>query len=335
MDADQPVKYSIQAIGLFGCLLMFAVYSQTSMRRLSVSIYFRSLAVVQTCKTLYYLCPPQYFYLRAFKYEPTLKLLGYVQRLFFPITIWLQVMANFDRFCVIMCPKRFVFLRRRFGQRLVVATVIIYNAVYYSFVAIKIKILGPESSEEDRASMHRFSRTVHIVDFVNSTLLTFLLMLALSIGILIGIRTTRRRFKTSIVMRSNSSILKRKTHKDIKFGVTVILLNVMFLIFEEIFRADIIFKLDLLGLKSEDNPFTRIRILQLIQSNLGTFYFSIIFFVQLSVNSFVRNELWQLCQRIWTRLRGVFNHSSSYSTQPQLTSKLPCNYEIYGCISWK
>lgn len=307
MDAtDQLIKYLIQAIGLVGCILMFVVYSQTSMRRLSVSIYFRSLAVVWTFKTLYYFCLSQYWIKLVLSSEVILKLLGYIQRLLLPITIWLQVMANFDRFCVILLPKRFVFLRRRFGQRFLVATVIIYNMVYYSFVAIKLKLLGPGSSEEDRESVRRFSRTFDIIDFVNSTFLTFILMLALSIGILVGILTTRRRFRTTTVLRrSNSSILKRKTLKDIKFGATVILLDVLFLFCVEFLRANVIFELKLFGLTRGDNPLTRIRILQLIQINLGEFYFSIIFFVQLIVNHFVRKELCQLWQRIRMRIRGI------------------------------
>lgn len=49
------MRYLINSLGLVGNTLMFVIYSQANLRKLSVSIYFRCVAVICACQNAYYL----------------------------------------------------------------------------------------------------------------------------------------------------------------------------------------------------------------------------------------------------------------------------------------
>lgn len=51
---EKLLRYFFKAIGLVCNILMFSVYNQMSMRRLSASIYFGFVAIVFICKVLNY-----------------------------------------------------------------------------------------------------------------------------------------------------------------------------------------------------------------------------------------------------------------------------------------
>lgn len=325
-DSKKLLLYCLRSLGLFASILMFAVYNQASMRRLSVSIYIRCLAFVCACKMLYHMIVIEHFYKQLTRSDVSEKMITYFTILFVPIMVWFQVMASFDRFLVILFPTKLLFVHRQFTQRICVATVIVYNMLFYSCTLLKYRTIRLESDSQrrqDAIKQARLVKTLSIFDLANSLLAPVSIMCILSIGIVMGILKAYRQIESS---SGSSPTLTRKTLKDIKFGVTVIVLNVSFFLFFGIWRAYSVLDQSVFAFLTDHQDSYSIRLLGLILKSLGEFYFSTIFFVQLAVNGLVRRELWQVFTLVWRTLRDKLNYMLnpvSSSSSIQTSQELP------------
>lgn len=289
------IRHSIIILGLVGNVLMFLVYHQgSSLRRLSVSIYFRCFAVLCALQNIYNFLLIQDLTQFADNSEFLFKIKNYLISLINPILIWLEIVASFDRFLTIVYPMKFTFIRRRLCQYLCILIVVFCNMAYYSIILFKSRRIRYEEGE-NLDSVTSLSSLLGIMDFLNSLAVPFLLMTVLSAVTFVGVRRAHRRIRQS--MRTDDS--SRRTSRNIKFGVTMISLNLTFFFFNMPCRV--------FGIGGF-NPYdymTEMFMFFLFGSILRDFfesYFSIIFFVQLAVNSLVRREVFLLAKRLF----GIF-----------------------------
>lgn len=272
------LKLGINSMGLVGNLLMLVIFSRgANLRRLSVSFYIRCMSISCICVNIYYIIQVTYLQPMERKHSTrqlVLKLLAYVERLIISVSVWLEVAATLDRFLTIVSPRRKQLLHNAGMQRSIVAGIVLFNMTYYSYILIEI------------SQNHDYSpRILNIMDMVNQSAVPFAIMFVASVATFLGVLKSHRRINS--IKRTRNSTLAR----DIKFGITIIVLNVIFFIFNVLY---------VLHKCVEMNPFDvnkkqiSARFLFVSIFYLYEYYYSIYFYVQLTVNNQVRREFFKI-----------------------------------------
>lgn len=275
---DLNVKISIQSLGLVGNLLMFAVYFKSSLRKMSISVYFRCMALLGVCQYVVNLtgclCPT------CFLEESTVfcRLFGFLLFYLKPTLAWLEILAGLDRFVTIVFPFQFKFLKRSRTQVILSAIVLSYNAACYW------KILFQTYEHFTECSID-FPDYLRKLDFINGAAVPFVMMAILSGATFVGVVRAHSRIRSASVNSQTPSnyFNNRKLVRDIRFGVTMIVLNVSFLLLN--LPKRLFFNLDWTQIDST----TRL-VWTYIFYDLCELYYSIYFYVQLAVNKLIRHE---------------------------------------------
>lgn len=291
---DLIVKISIQSLGLVGNLLMFAVYFKSSLRKMSISMYFRCMAVLGVCQSVVnlagWLCPVLFLEESAV----FCRLFGFLLFYSKPTLAWLEILAGLDRFLTVVFPFRFKFLKRSRTQVVLSAIVLSYNAACYW----KILFQTYQHFTECSIDFHGYLRKL---DFINAAAVPFVVMGFLSVVTLVGVLRAHLRVRSASVTSktpsnySNNRILVR----DIRFGVTMIVLNVSFLLMNLPYR--VFFNLNWTQIEYK----TRI-ILTYIFQDLFEMYYSTFFYVQLAVNKLIRHELLGIFSSVLRTMLRIF-----------------------------
>lgn len=279
---EKIFRCSMHTFGLVGNSLMFVVYhSGGNLHQLSVSIYFRCMAIVCSCQNVYFLFWIEYLCRLSSRSELFYKLFNYVQNLFVSIAVWLEVAASLDRFLTIVFPIHVAFIKKPLVQRIIIAMVVFYNMGFYSCILVKMNYRVEEKDYESQAN---FMNTLYVMDLANSSAVPFAIMFVSSVATFVGVVRSHRRAKSLGRLTNSQRILTR----DMKFGVTLIVLNALFFSFNSIYRLNNVVHI---------NPFDPRRqtvmffVFASIISNLSEYYYSLNFYVQFSVNSLVRKQI--------------------------------------------
>lgn len=295
-------------IGLVGNLLMFVVYSQSNMRILSVSIYFRSMAPVAFSHIVF-----KYFFIidwEIFVYHSNalFKILHYIALLFIPILVWFEVAASFDRLLTILFSPTVIFHQKRLAQSLIVSFIVVYNMAAYSIFAIRAEFInGHKFDLELTEKMHLLEESLFLFELINDSVVPFVLMLGFSLVTFVGVLKVHRRIK----LTKRSNMISSSTHqhrtliRDIKFGITMIVLNVMF--FVSIFMHRLNFTFNTMNPFNFNTQFMAYLVYDTVLNGLYTYYYMIMFYIQFSVNNLVRKETRRLFVRIFATFTQYLN----------------------------
>lgn len=278
-EIDGYVTLVIQTAGLVGHVLMFLAYSRGHLRALSVSVYFRALAFFGTFRELTHL-------LAAFVHvEHTLVFCALKFYMYFMIKTqiaWFEIIAGLDRLITIVFPNKSRIIQRGVFKYLTVAWLILANFSFYTGSFIETQWLVYDSQRKICSPM--FEPKLNVIDVLVGTAIPFVSMLGLSITTLVGVLKAHNRIKSE----RNKSTQHRRLRRDIKFGVTMIVLNLMFFFLNFPFRFYFVY---------DFNPFdprTHLGynlIFIFVLMDLQELYLFCLFYVQLLVNKFVRKEL--------------------------------------------
>jgi hypothetical protein len=164
MDQDQYVKVTsflenitrgfvfvplvLLVFAVPGDILLFKVYSTKMIRKLSVSFYFKSMALISLMNkfnwiTSFYNNLNQLFfrYKINFYFEDhhivSCKIFYYSFYTLPSIFIWLQAAASFDRMRTIIFPSKFLFTTKRKFKLTILTSIIVYNMTFYLEVFIR------------------------------------------------------------------------------------------------------------------------------------------------------------------------------------------------------
>lgn len=279
LKIEKYIKIPMHSLGLLGNILLWIVYSQGSLRKLSVSIYFRLVAIFCAFQCLifliYYIFDESFS--NIFKHSDlACRLIIYSYFLPTPIAGWFEVAASLDRFLTIVFPNKFTFIQRPIFQRIVVFAIIVYNMAFY-FKNIF------ENNIENNDCVLDLNNPVIILDFINAGVCIFMLMLILTISTFYGVVQAHKRVRLII----NKDNLKRTRKRDIKFGVTMIVLNVLFFIMNFPYRLNMITFLP--PFDQTAHPMAA-SVFITVLTYLFELYFCVNFYIQLAVNNVVRKE---------------------------------------------
>lgn len=277
-------------LGLIGNLCMFVVYTRNCLKKLSVSTYFRAMALSYLCVNINWL---RIFHKSQFNWhdfinysEFTCKFLSYLLNLLAPLTAWFEVVATIDRFLTIIYSNRFKFIQKPLFQLIVVIFTILLQMI--------INLLMYFSSErvELENSDYNYCRNTNeflldLIDLINLAALPFIFMLLFSIATIWGLSNLRNS------LAGIASIQSRSKTRDIKFGVTLIFFNLTFFILNaphRIFNA-----FNLVEVLSNDNLFIKMLLICIV-SIISELQYSTCFYIHLAVNNLVRKEFFNLCK---------------------------------------
>ena len=302
-------KISLMCVffGLIGNVLMFVVFSKRRLQKLSISIYFQSMALVNLYITInwikqylnyvenYYLVNQSEFLCKAIYF--TIYVAG-------PTSAWIQVAAGIDRFLItIVSPtSKFKLIQKRSFQIAIVLLIVVYNSGYYFYMLfdfnLVLTIVNNSNNDSSDYSVswsciENDSRSIYIMDLLNNTLLPFVIMIGFTSATIYGVLKARRRANKS------SEQARRVRMRDIKFAVTLIVLNLVFLILNA--PNPILSLIADYSNIDEDNSdiFYRLEIWGIFSYY---FYYMSIFYFQLAVNSLVRKQFFEILVSVWKTL---------------------------------
>ena len=283
----------IVPLGLAFNILNVIVYSRKSFKNALVCIFFKTLSINNLSSLIF-------FSIDAFKEEPSIiginvihqysficKSITYFTFVSSGITAWLLVFLSIDRFITIKYPIRPKLLSKNYFYVLICFLIYIFN-ILYNIPALFYYDLIYDDDEEDLVSnttkkdkycdtiSEKSNKTFFLMDLLNSTVIPFTIMLFLSIWIINLLRVMKFRVKNSI------SKINERNKKDARFAFTIIILNLVFLVF---YLPTTVFDSN----EGKDN-----KLAGDITLDLLLVHFSIDFFIYLTTNSMFRNELFNL-----------------------------------------
>ena len=296
--------------GLIGNVLMLVVFSQHRLRKLSISIYFQSMALVNLYTTInwvkIYLINVENFYLvdeSAF----LCKAINFTIFVAGPVSAWIQVAAGIDRFLItIVSPSsKFKLIQKRSFQIAIVLFIFVYNSGYYFHMLFDYNLIVTIENNSNNDSFdystceNNDDRTIYIMmDLLNNTLVPFIVMIGFTSATIYGVLEAHRRTvnKSSSVSSTTSEQAHRVRMRDIKFAVTMIVLNLVFLILNA--PNPIIAIIIDYSYVDENNSdmFYRLRIWDIFSYY---FYYMSVFYFQLAVNSLVRKQFFEIFVTVW------------------------------------
>lgn len=293
-EFEYYLRLTIHVLGLVGNLLMLVTYYSGSLRKMSISVYFRWVAVLCAYQNIDELA--RYFLHTSRlqnKWEILCRINSFLYLFLKPTSAWLEILAGLDRYLTIVYPYKFKFLKKRLAQFILVASVIVYNSACYAkvFVDSHVEIYDYAYSSEPGLLCQIFVFfDSSLIDLLNGAAIPFIVMGISSMLTFLGVRRSHAQIKSSI---ANESHRRRKLVHDIKFGVTMIVLNILFVLLNSPYRIYYIIEF------TQPSYFRLSRTLESIFIILIELYYSMVFWVQVSVNSVVRKEIKMFFTRIW------------------------------------
>lgn len=284
---SQQWRLWVQVIGMISNPLLLIVYQQSGLRKLSVSVYFQWQAVFCTALNIHYI----QLFLAEDSYvensEFLCKLVSFLLRIYTPMSVWFELAASVDRYFTIVFPVKFKLIQNSSFKRAVIVFILAYNIGLYSVILFDVKLVFYGRSSQPYCQS-KFWELVYMFDLVSGLAVPFLLMTGLSILISTGVYQAHKRVR-AFCFRKDSSI--GKLRRDIKFAITMIVLNLVFLLMNVPYRLDVLVNIN--SFMSELGTF----LFRMISNNIYESYYSIIFFVHLAVNSLVRREFVNMLKR--------------------------------------
>lgn len=289
---------NMASIGIIANTLMFAVFCGPSLRKHSVSVYFRAMSMSDVVMNIF-------FFTFVYEYASGLdlkstsdfscKFLAFLLFFMTPLSAWYLVAAGLDRFLTIVFPTKFLFIKKpRFSVSLCFL-ILVYSFAYnfYLFFNFDFVTLNRTKNAENSTyfvinsyCVFKNVKLFSTADFINTCLLPFVIMVTSTIATTIGVLTTHRRMKKFVQAQQ----LRKTQLRDIKFGVSMIILNLVFLVLKIpnilIFISN---SLDLNTLFSGNFV-----IINYVVEIIFSLLYTINFFLQLASNSLVRKQFVRL-----------------------------------------
>ncbi len=219
-------------MGLFGNLAGLIVFSKIKSNRFSSRNIFITLAAVDSINmcilSVNLFLQEKNIVLESIS-DLSCKLTTFLTFAFEAISSWLLVALSMDRFISIRF-KHPIFIKKIHFQYLIIFLIIIYNLALYSPKALLneniMYDINNQSNFVCQSNNSKIRTLLIVIDFLNSTLIPFLMMLLFSILLIYIILKSRIK-----IIRMTNQSNKNRLRKDIKFAITSVILNLFFFIF--------------------------------------------------------------------------------------------------------
>lgn len=314
MIVNDPLRHFLQywnlticVVGLASNSLLFVVFNGRFLKKNSVAIYFRSIAIsniAMNCvffKNFYiYTANKDFSDSSVFLCKSSM----FITYMLSSLPAWFLVAAGLNRFITIVFPMKLSLLKKENFSRFLILFIVIFSIAYYTplifdanLITISIRLTLNITNKSDlSSSIQTFiycgytknHKSLLLLDFVNTTVVPFIVMLSSTLATLIGVYLVHKRAK--------KHLSKSKTYqmRDIKFAITMIVLNVIFLCFK--IPNFMIFIGNFFEFMNTMNE-NQLRIVKCVYDILNSLFYTIDFPLQLLTNSLVRKQFLMLFQR--------------------------------------
>jgi hypothetical protein len=282
------LNYCYPVIVVFGTIaniLAFIIFSRKRFENTIFSTYFRFMLVVDTIG-LVYLCLAKFLNfqfginIRDFN-ESLCRLSLQLAYSVPPISAYILVAISIDRWLTITKPT-FLIIRKKFSfQILVCIGIVIANFIYngqlfFSYIGTREK--NPNSTR--LRCLIPYPDTLSMMDLINSTIIPFLLMIVSTALTIKSVFDSSRKNQSTNQVQTERQTRRR----DIKFAITSIAFNIIFLILNLPFALSAV--IPNTTMSDIESYFLVILLLFLTYLNHATD-----FFINISVNKIFREEL--------------------------------------------
>jgi len=138
---------------------------------------------------------------------------------------WSLVYISVEKYISIAFPsKRYIFKRKN-TQIIFIIVLILFNIIYHINVPFSYDIIVVDNNTYCGFVNDEWQSVISFMDLANCALIPFLLMLFFSILLIRAIFKSRRR-----IHLNNSAREKKRLKKDIKFAISSLLMNLLFVI---------------------------------------------------------------------------------------------------------
>ena len=227
MEFYDIVTAFIFAIGVFGNILSFLVFSRKNLTKTPASFYLKAISI-NNCMIL--LQELRRFIRSTFKLDftnlsnLTCKIVIYMIYTTITVSIWIMVFILLDRFISIKFNQKFELQNKIKFKVLVLSTIYSINCCYYIPVFIDVKLIYNNDINTTLCFLDEYKGIIPVMDLIYSTLIPFFLMICLTSLLIFSIFRLKKRFASQMT-KKEKSFLK----KDFQFGFTSIFLNLIFL----------------------------------------------------------------------------------------------------------
>lgn len=284
------------SVGLLSSVLMFVVFFGPNLRKLSVSVYFRALAMSDLIMNILIIWQHfMYLYSQSAQLVSDLgcKSVSYLNYVVSRLSTWYLVAAGLDRLVNIVYPTKLSFVRNPRFTVLISLLVLIYQMTFYIDILIVSRLVNTTIYSNDSndtliitsisCELDSGQLAISVADFINGTILPSAIVITSTTATIVGVYKSHSRVRT---FSKGQSVEKRLT-RDLKFGVSMSVLNAVFLLFRipDTFSFVVNVSPDI---NIIDESFQNLYVF-LYQTLMSLFY-ATEFSIQLASNSVVRNE---------------------------------------------
>ena len=215
----------IFSTGIPGNLCMIIVFSQNTLTKLSVSVYFRAMAVANL-----YICiitikkflEIQFGFILYNLSVFICKTYNFLIYTVASMSDWFLVAADLDRFLGLAYPTRFQFIQKGRFPLYVVIVITVYNILFYIQVIFEANLVQKVENISNNLT-HNECKTsnefLFMSDLTNSSIIPFMIMIISSIGMFLVVYNSRRRMMKFKKTTKNSN---NGTKRNLKFMISMI-----------------------------------------------------------------------------------------------------------------
>ena len=300
-DLTSILYYSyiiIDFFGVTGNLLSLAIFSRPKFKATIFNTFFRFMCLnnlLVLFSKFEWFCEVIGILNIRNNYVFVCKLYYYTIYFSPPVTSWSLVFISFDRMISICFPARYLFRKKPKNQIKMCVLILILNIIFYSpqlFAKINIYFDTLTNITLHRCEYFNPNGLFDLIDIFYSTIITFVLM---SISVSFSLRSI---YKSRRNASLNSSMTKLK---DIKFAITSIALNLIFVFLNSpISIFYILAFFNSIDFDDEIYKFMDTFLNILFYSNYAS-----LFYINLIVNSLFRSEFILFLKEIRQKL-GIF-----------------------------
>jgi hypothetical protein len=298
----------IVIVGTVANVLAFVVFSRKAFKNTIFSTYFRALLVVDTIGLLF-LTLGKFL---SFEFGINLRDLHLILcKITMPlaysipaISAYITVVISFDRWLTIAKPTVLLIRKKRKFQLIVCITIIMTTFLYNGQLFFSYIDFDPAKKNDWEECTIINQNLLSTMDFINSTLLPFTLMLLFTLLTINAVLVSRNRIRNNIINNRvatvNNQILSSaeiSRKRDIRFVITSISLNIIFLILNAPHSSFYFVMINIL------NQFTSQRINLSFTLLLSYLNHAIVFFINYAVNTQFKEEL----SKLYLEIKSIFS----------------------------
>ena len=236
---DLGISYLQLVLSLVGTILGIIIFSRKTLNKFPMRHVYQSLLATDAIYVIKITIQNTILYtsIGPVKLLSTFacKLYMYTNFLICPISSWLLVLISVERCLTIVFVNRMKILGNRKFELFLIAFVIICNFLLYTpfllYQELQQTITNNTDTNETQIESDcdfsdiTYSNTYYLMDLIHSTLIPYAIMLVSSIILIVFVIKSRMRIQRLTNSRERKSLIK-----EIRFGMTILLLNFFFVI---------------------------------------------------------------------------------------------------------